>query len=284
MRSRHVLGTKPRTAPRRPTRARRRLRLASVALPLVLLMPGIYYIAMPSVPTLDQIEMVIKGAGFDPLMPPNRLRGPGALYVVEGGGRYAKVCDAEPDVLQAKIRRSPTPGQVHDRLESGGFSLSGTLLDSINASLGARRVTSIEYTLADPAISEISLSDLAEVEDAMLHQKRCDDAVQRLLKEGKKVCSGAAALSATTRYRVHVDAKFETGAEDRAPVLSAAQKALAEHTQSQIRSIGTDELTGDDLFYGIQLSELCITLDTATEPSVLTNSDAPQPPAPRRGI
>ena len=80
---------------------------------------------------------------------------------------------------------------------------------------------------------------------------------------------------------MHVDAKFETNAEDRAPILSAAQKALSEHTQSQIRSTGTDELSGDDLFYGIQLSELCITLDTATEPSVLTNSDVPQPPEPR---
>jgi hypothetical protein len=82
---------------------------------------------------------------------------------------------------------------------------------------------------------------------------------------------------------MHVDAKFETSAENRAPILSAAQKALSEHTQSQIRSIGSDELTGEDLFYGIQLSELCNTLDTATEPSVLTNSDAPQP-APRSGI
>ena len=44
------------------------------------------------------------------------------------------------------------------------------------------------------------------------------------------------------------------------------------------------KLSGEDLFYGIQLSELCITLDTATEPSVLTNSDVPQPPVPRRGI
>jgi hypothetical protein len=279
----HVPGTKPRR-PRRSARARRRLRLASVALPLVLLAPGIYYIAMPSSPAADEIETVIRGVGFDPLVPPNRLRGPGALYAVEGNGRYTKVCDAEPDVLQSKIRKSPTPGQVHDRLESGGFSLSGALLDSINASLGAARVTSIEYSLADPAISEIALSDLSEIEDSMLHQKRCDDTVQRLLKQGKKVCSGAAALSATTRYKMHVDAKFETNAEDRAPILSAAQKALSEHTQSQIRSTGTDELSGDDLFYGIQLSELCITLDTATEPSVLTNSDVPQPPEPRCGI
>ena len=266
MSDRHVPGTKPRRA-RRTDRTRRRLLLASVALPLVMLGPGVYYIAMPSVPPADEIETVIRGAGFDPLVPPNRLRGPGALYVVEGGGRYTKVCDAEPGVLQTKVRKSPTPGQVHDRLESGGFSLSGALLDSINAGFGATRVTSIEYTLADPAISEISLSDLSEIEDAMLQQKRCDETVHRLLKQGKKICSGAAALSATTRYRVHVDAKFKANADDRAPILSAAQKALAEHTQSQIQSTGSDELSGEDLFYGIQLSELCITLDTATEPA-----------------
>jgi len=283
MSDRHVPGTKPRRA-RRTDRTRRRLLLASVALPLVMLGPGVYYIAMPSVPPADEIETVIRGAGFDPLVPPNRLRGPGALYVVEGGGRYTKVCDAEPGVLQTKVHKSPTPGQVHDRLESGGFSLSGALLDNINAGFGATRVTSIEYTLADPAISEISLSDLSEIEDAMLQQKRCDETVHRLLKQGKKICSGAAALSATTRYRVHVDAKFKANADDRAPILSAAQKALAEHTQSQIQSTGSDELSGEDLFYGIQLSELCITLDTATEPSVLTNSDVPQPPVPRRGI
>jgi hypothetical protein len=249
----------------------------------MLLVPGVYFVFTPPAPAEDEIEAVIKEAGFDPLVPPNRLRGPGALYVVEGGGRYTKVCDAEPDLLEAKIRKSPTPGQVHDRLESGGFSVGGKLLNSINATLGATRVTSIEYTLADPSISEISLSDLAEIEDGLLRQKRCDETVQRLLKANKKVCSGAAALSATTRYRVHVDSKFDAGGDDRAPVLSAAQKAIEEHTQSQTRSTGTDELAGENLFYGIQLSAFCITLDSATEPSVLTNSDAPQPATPPRG-
>src|SRR5205823_2225262 len=103
-----VLGTKPRAAPRRLTRARRRL-LAPVALPLLLLAPGVYYIAMPSAPPADEIETVIRGAGFDPLVPPNRLRGPGALYVVEGGGRYAKVCDAEPHVLETKVTHIAHP-------------------------------------------------------------------------------------------------------------------------------------------------------------------------------
>jgi hypothetical protein len=274
------------THPSRPgyiARRRRQLRLASVAMPIILLVPGVYFVLTPPAPAEDEIEAVIKEAGFDPLVPPNRLRGPGALYVVEGGGRYTKVCDAAPDLLQAKIHKSPTPGQVHDRLESGGFSVGGKLLNSINTTLGATRVISIEYTLADPSISEISLSDLAEIEDGLLRQKSCDETVQRLLKANKKVCSGAAALSATTRYRVHVDSKLDAGGDSRAPVLSAAQKAIEEHTQSQTRSTGTDELAGENLFYGIQLSTFCITLDTATEPSVLTNSDAPQPTNPPKG-
>jgi len=283
MKTGHVRRTKPSRAGR-AARTQRRLRLASVALPLILAAPGAYYYIIPAAaPPVDEIETVIKEAGFDPLVPPNRLRGPGALYVVEGGGRYTKVCDADPGVLDAKVRRSPTPSQIHDRLESGGFWVKGKLLDKVNAKLGGNRVTSIEYRISDPAISEISLSDLGEIEDGLLQQERCDKTVQRLLKAKKKVCSGVAALSATTHYRVHVDRTFEAGANGRTPILNAAQQAIAEHTQSQIQSTGTDELAGENLFYGIQLSSLCITLDGDTEPSILSDSDKPQPPAPRSG-
>jgi hypothetical protein len=247
------------------------------------LVPGAYYYFAPAVAPVDEIELVIKEAGFDPLVPPNRLRGPGALYVVEGGGRYTKVCDADPQLLEAKIRRSPTPGEVHDRLERGGFSAKGTLLASVNAKLGGTRVMSIEYRVSDPAISEISLSDLAEIEDNLLQQERCDRTVQRLLKANKKVCSGVAALSATTHYQVHFDRNLEVSADTRVPLLSAAQQAIEEHTQSKFQSSGTDELAGENLFYGIQLSSLCITLNTATDPSIRDNSEAPQPAPARSG-
>jgi len=82
------------------------------------------------------------------------------------------------------------PGQVHDRLESGGFSVGGKLLNSINATLGATRVTSIEYTLAILR-SARSPYRFGEIEDGLLRQKHCDEMVQRLLKANKKVCSGA---------------------------------------------------------------------------------------------
>jgi hypothetical protein len=75
----------------------------------------------------------------------------------------------------------------------------------------------------------------------------------------------------------------DNGTDARTPILNAAQQAIAEHTESQIQSGGTDELAGENLFYGIQLSSLCITLDGDTEPSILSDSDKPQPPAPRSG-
>src|SRR5262249_47450818 len=144
-------------------------------------------------PQADEITTVIKQAGFDPLVPPNRLRGPGALYEVEGGF-YRKVCDAAAGLLSGKLQKSPTQNQLRERLESGGFSVRGNFVETLNAKLGAARLTSIEYRLTDVAISEIAFSDLLEIEDRLLHESHCDEAVQRLLKANKQVCPGYAAL------------------------------------------------------------------------------------------
>lgn len=276
----HVRRTKPSRASR-AGRRRRHFWLASVTLPIILIAPAVSYVVITG-PAPSDVEAVIKQAGFDPLKPPSRLRGPGALYEVEDG-LYRKVCDADPDLLRGRLRKSPTQSQFRERLETGGFSMSGEFLQRVNVRLGGERVTSIEYRLTDPAVSEIALSDLSDIEDKLLSQKSCEETVERLLKAHRKVCSGYAALSATTSYKVHVSAKFESGSDGRASTIGAVQQALQEHTEGQIRSTGTDELTGEDLFYGIQLSSLCITLNTDTEPSVLTNSDVPQRANPRSG-
>jgi hypothetical protein len=47
------------------------------------------------------------------------------------------------------------------------------------------------------------------------------------------------------------------------------KEAIELHTDGQVHVTDRNELAGEDLFYGIQLSSLCITLDTATEPSVV---------------
>ena len=250
---------------------RKYFRLASIALPIVVTLPTAYLVF--DRPTLDDIESAIKQAGFDPLVPPNRLRGPGALYEVEDGF-YRKVCDVDPTLLDGKLKSSPAPDRHRESLEKAGFTLDAKFVETLNAKLSGARLTSIEYTLADVTISEINYSDLFEIEDNLLSQKNCEKAVQRLLKANQKVCPGYAALSATTSYKVHVQAKVQSGAEGKAPVINAVQKAIEERANGQLRVQSDDELTGENLFYGIQLSRYCITPGDASEPSVLPQAAA----------
>jgi len=257
---------------RTKTPARRKyLRLAAIALPVAVTLPAAYFVLDRPAP--DDIETAIKEAGFDPLVPPNRLRGPGALYEVEDGF-YRKVCDVDPALLDGKLKSSPAPDRHRESLEKAGFALDAKFVDALNAELSGARLTSIEYTLAHVTISEIDYSHLFEIEDNLLSKKNCDKAVQRLLKANRKVCPGYAALSATTSYKVHIQSKVNSGAEDKVPVINAVQQAIEQRANSELRVQSEDELTGDNLFYGIQLSHYCITPDDASEPSILPQAAA----------
>jgi hypothetical protein len=248
---------------------RKRLRLISIALALAATIPAAYAVIDP--PQADDIDTAIKQAGFDPLVPPNRLRGPGALYEVEDGS-HRKVCDVDPALLAGKLKSSPIPEERRQSLEKSGFSLSGKFVNALNARLGGDRVTAVEYTLADVSISEIDYGDLFAIEDNLLSQPNCETAVKRLLQAKRKVCPGYAALSATTSYRVHVRSELEADAKDSVPVINTVQQVIQENADSQLRIQSADELTGENLFYGIQLSRLCITPKGASEPSVLVQS------------
>src|SRR5262249_47460627 len=130
-------------------RARKHIWLVSIALPVLVAVPGVTYVLLR--PSSDDVVRAIKEAGFDPLIPPNRLRGPGALYLVEGNS-YRKVCNVDPALLDGKVQQSPTQDRVRTRLEKGGFSLAGDMLASINGRLDGNRLTSIEYKLTNVAI------------------------------------------------------------------------------------------------------------------------------------
>jgi len=111
------------------------------------------------------------------------------------------------------------------------------------------------------------MSDPSEISDHLSSEKQCDSVVQKLLKAKKKGCAGYAAFSATTAYKLNVDNKFAANTK-------AVQPALQEQAEREIAMRSADEFGGDNLFYSIQLSELCITLNDATEPSVHPPLDA----------
>lgn len=222
-------------------------------------------------PAVDYMATTIIEAGFDPLTPPNRLRGPGALYVVDGKS-YRKVCDADPKLLTARLQTSPVPDRVRTRLEKGGFSLGGDYLAMINGRLGGNVLRSVEYRLTNVAIAEIAMSDLFDIQQALLSQPSCLHTVGQLVRASKQVCAGYAALSANTSFKVNFDKQLRAKEEAKLPVLEKVRSVIQQNAGSEISIRNADELNGDGLYYGIQLSELCITPDTASEPSVLAQT------------
>jgi len=246
-------------------RMRKPILIAGITLPVLAIIPGAIY--MLHDPETDDVTQTVREAGFDPLVPPNRLRGPGALYQVEGNS-YRKVCNVDAAMLEGKVQQSPTPEHVRKRLEKGGFAVSGKLLDDVNGRLGGNRVTSIEYKLTNVSISEIAMSDLFAIQAALLSDPGCLGTVKQLLRANKQVCAGYAALSATTSYRVRSSSKVAANADAKRPALEAVKQAIEQKSGSEINVQNDDELTGENLFYGIQVSQLCITLDTDTAPSV----------------
>jgi hypothetical protein len=243
----------------------RRWWIALLALPIIAIAPVAWFILQT--PEHDDVELAIREYGFEPLTPPNQLRGPGALYQVEGNS-YTKICDADAAILEGKVHTSPTVEHIRKRLERGKLSLSGNYVEDVNAKLSGARVTSIEYRMTNVSIREIPMDHLMEIESHLLSQARCDEIVQRVLKANKQVCSGYSALAATTSYKVHYDVKFAVDAESKVPIVNAVQKAIEEEAGGTIHIRNGDELHGENLFYGIRLSQFCITPDTATEPSV----------------
>lgn len=236
------------------------------------LVPGIAYLATHwDEPAVDDIATTIVQAGFDPLTPPNRLRGPGALYLVDGKS-YRKVCNVDPKMLTGRTQTSPVPDRVRTRLERGGFSLSGDFLDRVNGSLGGNLLRSVEIRLTNVAITEISMSDLFDIQQALLSEPSCLHTVGMLVRSNKQVCAGYAALSANTSYKVKLDKNIAANEATKLPIMETVQAVIQQNTGSEINIHSADELNGEGLFYGIQLTQLCITPETATEPSVLAQT------------
>jgi len=227
--------------------------------------------------TPEAIEAVISHMKFVPLLPPSRLRGPGAIYAVDDGS-YWKVCD-NPELVRDKIHSSPIPNQSRNKLEKAGFSMRGGIVDTLNASLGSSRIVSIEYRMSNVTMSEIVLSDLKVIERQLMNDRDCEDMVAELLKQNVKVCLGYAVVTASTSYRVKVDASVDTGGETHMPVIEAVKRQIELETKGDITLTGAHELVGQNLHYGIKLSPRCITPRAATVPILLDHApDQPSGP------
>jgi hypothetical protein len=249
-------------------RTRRLLAAAAAALVLPAIMGASYVGARMTTAGPDGagIEAEIRRVGFDPVNPPNRLRGPGALYAYDGAS-IIKVCEADDDKVRGRLQRSPTLSLKRDVIENVSLSVSAQLVERLKAALGAGHTMSLRFTLTDVTIKEIPLDHLFDIQEELLNRKSCQAAVDHALAANLKVCQGYAALSATTSYALTVDRDFDIRAET--PEARSARLALEEAAGTKLRAQSATELSGEDLYVGIRLVRRCIVPNTATEPSTI---------------
>ena len=235
------------------------------------------------------IEAVIKYMKFDPLLPPSRLRGPGAIYAVVDGGSYWKVCDADPKLVHDVIHSSPAPNQTRTMLENAELSVDGDVLDTLNASLGTSKIVSIEYRMSNVSISEIAMRDLYVIQQQLLNDKNCDEMVGEFCKQkDTKVCPGYAVLTASTSYKVNTDTTIASGAEMKIPIIEAVKQQIELATKGEVKLTDTDELVGQDLYYGISSHQCALPRTPRRHPAGSTIQASRRRqlvphPAPQRG-
>ncbi|MGE0038997.1 MAG: hypothetical protein AB7S93_25660 [Xanthobacteraceae bacterium] len=235
--------------------------IAALALPIAVIVPIIWYVYFPSGPPAHDIETVIKTYyGFDPLTPPSRLRGPGAIYAVDGR-LVRKVCEASPEVLGGSIDESITVNRRHDDETAGRFSLSGNFVQRLNGKLTGARVTTVEYSMKDVIIREIPEAALGRIERLLMSEQDCEDAVSALLTAKKMVCSGYSSLTASISYKVRFDRTTDVSAEAKAVLADVIKETIEENSGGKVSVRNADEFSGENLIYGILLSSRCILLD-----------------------
>jgi len=260
MNGRHVRRTKP-PAFGSFRSGNRSIWIAILALPIAVIVPAIWYVYHPWGPPAHDIETVIKTYyGFDPLTPPSRLRGPGAIYALDGR-LVRKICEASAEVLGSSVDESITVNRRHDGETSGSYSLSGNFIKRLNGKLSGARVTTIEYSMKDVVIREIPEATLGRIERQLMSEKDCEDTVIALLTANKTVCSGYSSLTASISYKVRFDRSTDVSAEAQAAMADVIRETIEESSGGKVGTRSGDEFFGENLIYGILLSSRCILLN-----------------------
>ena len=238
--------------------------LASLALPVALVIPAIWYVTSPSPAPAHDIETVIKSYyGFDPLTPPSRLRGPGAIYHVNGSS-VRKVCEATPEVLGGFVDESITVNRTHNSSENSRFSLSGSFVNALNGKLEGARVATIEYGMKDVVIREIPEATLGKIERVLMSEKDCDDTVNALLSANKRVCSGYSSLTASISYKVRFDRRTESRRKPKSRWRTSSRRPSRRPAAARSDVRNAEEFSGEksDLWH-LCSSTRCLVLDAS---------------------
>jgi hypothetical protein len=90
---------------------------------------------------------------------------------------------------------------------------------------------------------------LKGLERKLMQKPDCEDVVVQYYKHNRKICSGYAALSASATFKVYTEVRADID-------LKLVKEHLEQHTGGQIQVVSREEFSGENLFYGIRLSDI----------------------------
>jgi hypothetical protein len=202
----------------------------------------------------DGLRAAIKRLGFDPQIPPTVFGVPGSILHVSSNGKWTStLCEAEPERVKQVMRESPSEWIVSHELTNASFRINAELTKTIHSKTDAKILQSVNYSLQNVKVLEVSLEDLGTIADELQKRPYCQKKVIELLAMGEYVCQVQRVLLASATYTV--DNGGQSTGSINADVLHAAIQTNVEPTASHT---GTLTVAGANLYYGMKFTPGCI--------------------------
>lgn len=240
---------------------RRQLTIAALALPSVVVV-ALFAPRFVS-PSADP-SALLQDAGYLLINPPSRFHGPGTLNTVEktwysnflgsGSLHLHPTCELnEDDLLQISHESETVDQRITERL-SQSIDVRSILESKLESKAAAKSVKSIHVTFENMRILLMSHEKLLELQEKLLAGS-CERAVLYNINSGGRVCQTQAVLQADLIYTI----EYQDG------LSSSQQLELTKQIASEINLEGghggTNQITGNGLYYGIRLMPRCIELN-----------------------
>jgi len=230
--------------------------LPAVALMLPLAGLGIWNASQPG--DHNGLGELVEESGYRELTPPSQLFGPGTIGTVErlpdGSLQLHLACSMDNEELASLWEQSSTINrQFTSRLENT-YKASADALQKAIANAAGSRVKRVSASLQDMHVITMTHENLLKIRTKYLAGS-CEEAIIWNLRAGANVCQTEEVLRADIAYKVI----FEDG-------LSATEKAeLTKEIGASVdighENTGTDEVRGEDLYFGVKLNVTCFHLD-----------------------
>jgi hypothetical protein len=238
----------------------RKAKFAAV-LAVTVAVPAIVHVVR--LPSPDPLADELRDYGFYPINPPSTLVEVGSLYYVsEDGLRYRAICRAVPadvaDVVQ--ISRSVRIEQELDQKGSFTSDVSVDLHSFFTGGVASDYVQKVHFSLTDITLEEIPLVSNFEIQNKLMHNSACNDAVLQMLQSDGYVCQGQEILLATAEFKLDRDTqeKLKVSANLKPEVNQALKAAIKTQSDQTVVERDGSLYSGSALNYGVEVNPTCL--------------------------